>query len=101
MGAGAGAGTGAGAGVPLLFGSLPPNVPDAGRTSLAEPIVHENGPLPAAAELHVQSTTCDLPDFCATTFPRPSFTVTVHGSDAERRAWKRTSCPSAPLTTGP
>ena len=93
VGAGAGGGTGGGA-------SLPPIVPAAGSTSLPEEIVHTNGPLPADAELHVQSTICDVPDLWATTVPFASFTVTVHGSDEERRDWKRTSCPTAPLTTG-
>src|SRR5262249_55225559 len=101
-GTGAGAGAGTGAGAREDGGSLPPSVPGAGRTAGPGGSGPAKGAPPgaAAAALQVQSTSCDRPDLCATTVPLPSFTVTVHGSHEERRAWKRTLWPSAPLTTG-
>src|SRR5204862_8261969 len=90
-----GAGGGGGAG-----GVIVPNEPVAGRTAAPAAIVHANGPFPARAELHVQSTTVPVPAARATTFAFASVTVTVQGRDAESRAWKRMLAPSLPLTTG-
>ena len=81
-------------------GSFPPSVPVAGRTSLPDAIVQANGPLPAPAELQLQSMSCEVPVLLATAVPAAFFTVTVHGKAAVRRAWKRTAPPRTPLTTG-
>src|SRR5581483_6064580 len=94
-GAGTGGGTGAGGG-----GSFPPMTPVAGRTAAEDAIFHANGPLPAPAELQVQSTVSAVPLFRATTVPFGSVTVTDHGSVDESRAWKRTLPPRTPVTTG-
>ena len=55
-----------------------------------------NGPLPALAEFHVQSTSIARPAPLATTLPLGVVTVIVHGSVEESRPWKRIGPPSAP-----
>src|SRR4051794_2230089 len=63
-------------------------------------IVQECEPLAAGVEAHVQSTVGPWPEPFATVVPVPSVTVTVQGAAADRRAWKRTFAPSAPITVG-
>src|SRR3954469_15318269 len=91
------AAAGAGAG---SAGRFPPSVPEAGSRSELDAIGQRNGPFPAAAELHVQSTRLPLPRWRTTTLPAPSATVIVHASELESRAWNRTSPPRRPDTTG-
>lgn len=84
-------GTGTGRPIPIVpLAALAPG----------EAIVQVKTPLPATRELHVQSTAVPVPLPLATVRPSWSTTVTVHGSDEERRAWMRTGPPSTPETVG-
>ena len=100
-GAGTGFGTGTGVGVGVgmgvgVTGVEPPSVPCAGKTFAPASMRQRNGPFPAFAELHVQSTSAVRPLPRPTTLPATVVTVTVHGSDEESRPWKRIGPPRAP-----